>query len=251
MSETQSSAPPAPVAEMTADGTAGGAVLAGEAAARPKRRPADIGRGVEIIREHLKTLPQTPGVYRMLAGDGAVLYVGKARNLKRRVTNYTQVGKLPVRLQRMVAETETMEFVNTHTEVEALLLESNLIKKLMPRYNVLLRDDKTFPHIMITKDHDYPQLTKHRGARGRDADYFGPFASAGAVNRTITALQRAFLLRNCADTVFASRTPRALPAIPDQALHRALRRPCHPGGIPGAGRRGARLPVGQEPRHPD
>jgi excinuclease ABC subunit C len=173
---------------------------------RARRRPADLARGVEIIREHLKTLPQTPGVYRMLAGDGAVLYVGKARNLKRRVTNYTQVVKLPVRLQRMVSETETMEFVTTHTEVEALLLESNLIKRLAPRYNVLLRDDKTFPHIMITKDHDYPQLTKHRGARGRDADYFGPFASAGAVNRTITALQRAFLLRNCADTVFSSRT---------------------------------------------
>ena len=173
---------------------------------RARRRPADLARGVEVIREHLKTLPQTPGVYRMLAGDGAVLYVGKAKNLKRRVFNYTQVNRLPVRLQRMVSETETMEFVTTHTEVEALLLESNLIKRLMPRYNVLLRDDKTFPHIMITKDHDYPQLTKHRGARNRDADYFGPFASAGAVNRTITALQRAFLLRNCADTVFASRT---------------------------------------------
>ena len=173
---------------------------------RARRRPADLARGVEVIRDHLKTLPQTPGVYRMLAGDGAVLYVGKAKNLKRRVTNYTQVVKLPVRLQRMVSETETMEFVTTHTEVEALLLESNLIKRLMPRYNVLLRDDKTFPHIMITRDHDYPQLTKHRGARSRDADYFGPFASAGAVNRTITALQRAFLLRNCADTVFASRS---------------------------------------------
>ena len=175
-------------------------------APRPRRRPADLSRGVEVIRDHLKTLPQTPGVYRMLSGDGAVLYVGKAKNLKRRVFNYTQVNRLPVRLQRMVSETETMEFVTTHTEVEALLLESNLIKRLMPRYNVLLRDDKTFPHIMITKDHDYPQLTKHRGARSRDADYFGPFASAGAVNRTITALQRAFLLRNCADTVFAART---------------------------------------------
>ena len=177
-----------------------------EAGTKTRRRTADLGRGVEVIRDYLRTLPQTPGVYRMIAADATVLYVGKARNLKRRVTNYTQVNKLPVRLQRMVAETETMEFVTTHTEVEALLLESNLIKRLMPRYNVLLRDDKTFPHIMITKDHDYPQLTKHRGARGRDADYFGPFASAGAVNRTITALQRAFLLRNCADTVFASRT---------------------------------------------
>ncbi|NUB07785.1 excinuclease ABC subunit UvrC [Azospirillum sp. Vi22] len=187
---------------------ADGADAQGAAAAtpRPRRRPADLARGAEVIRDHLKTLPQTPGVYRMLAGDGAVLYVGKAKNLKRRVFNYTQVNRLPVRLQRMVSETETMEFVTTHTEVEALLLESNLIKRLMPRYNVLLRDDKTFPHIMITKDHDYPQLTKHRGARSRDADYFGPFASAGAVNRTITALQRAFLLRNCADTVFAART---------------------------------------------
>jgi excinuclease ABC subunit C len=169
-------------------------------------RGADLARGLETIRDYVKRLPQTPGVYRMLSADGAALYVGKARNLKRRVTNYTQVAKLPIRLQRMVAETVTMEFVTTHTEVEALLLESNLIKRLAPRYNVLLRDDKTFPHIMITKDHDYPQLTKHRGARGRAADYFGPFASAGAVNRTITALQRGFMLRNCSDSVFSSRT---------------------------------------------
>lgn len=179
--------------------------LDGRSAGRRQRGP-DLQRGVEIIRSHLKTLPQTAGVYRMLAGDGGVLYVGKAKNLRRRVNNYTQVTKLPVRLQRMVSETETMEFVSTHTEVEALLLESNLIKRLMPRYNVLLRDDKTFPHIMITRDHDYPQLSKHRGARGRDADFYGPFASTWAVNRTITALQRAFLLRNCADTVFATRT---------------------------------------------
>lgn len=173
----------------------------------PRRAPAaDLDRGVAVIQDHLRTLPSTPGVYRMLGDEGAVLYVGKAKNLKRRVTNYTQVNRLPVRLQRMVAETMTMEFVTTHTEVEALLLESNLIKKLAPRYNVLLRDDKTFPHIMITKGHAYPQLTKHRGARGQDADYFGPFASAGAVNRTITALQRAFLLRNCTDSMFASRT---------------------------------------------
>jgi excinuclease ABC subunit C len=174
--------------------------------AGPRGRGADLARGLETIRDYVKRLPQTPGVYRMLSADGAALYVGKARNLKRRVTNYTQVAKLPIRLQRMVAETVTMEFVTTHTEVEALLLESNLIKRLAPRYNVLLRDDKTFPHIMITKDHDYPQLTKHRGARGRAADYFGPFASAGAVNRTITALQRGFMLRNCSDSVFSSRT---------------------------------------------
>jgi len=179
---------------------------AGPAPARARRRPSDLARGVEVIRGHLKTLPVTPGVYRMIAADGAVLYVGKAKNLKRRVFNYTQVNRLPIRLQRMVAETETMEFVTTHTEVEALLLESNLIKRLMPRYNVLLRDDKSFPYIMITKGHDYPQLLKHRGSRAQDAWYFGPFASGAAVTRTITALQRAFMLRNCADTVFNART---------------------------------------------
>jgi excinuclease ABC subunit C len=187
--------------EENAPATADAALEAG-----PRGRGADLARGLETIRDYVKRLPQTPGVYRMLSADGSALYVGKARNLKRRVTNYTQVAKLPIRLQRMVAETVTMEFVTTHTEVEALLLESNLIKRLAPRYNVLLRDDKTFPHIMITKDHDYPQLTKHRGARGRAADYFGPFASAGAVNRTITALQRGFMLRNCSDSVFSSRT---------------------------------------------
>ncbi|WP_416211136.1 excinuclease ABC subunit UvrC [Nitrospirillum sp. BR 11828] len=171
-----------------------------------RRTVADLNRGVETIKAYLRTLPVTPGVYRMMNEGGDVLYVGKARNLKRRVANYTVPAKLPVRLQRMVSETVTMEFVTTHTEVEALLLESNLIKRLMPRYNVLLRDDKTFPHIMITRDHDYPALIKHRGARDRAGDYFGPFASAGAVNRTITALQRAFLLRNCTDSVFSTRT---------------------------------------------
>ncbi|ASG19873.1 excinuclease ABC subunit C [Nitrospirillum viridazoti] len=178
-----------------------------EAVPKVRRRTvADLNRGVETIKAYLRTLPVTPGVYRMMNEGGDVLYVGKARNLKRRVANYTVPAKLPVRLQRMVAETVTMEFVTTHTEVEALLLESNLIKRLMPRYNVLLRDDKTFPHIMITRDHDYPALIKHRGARDRAGDYFGPFASAGAVNRTITALQRAFLLRNCTDSVFSTRT---------------------------------------------
>jgi len=174
---------------------------------KPKRRrAADLQRGIEVIKEYLRVLPPSPGVYRMLGDDGSVLYVGKAKNLKRRVTNYTQPTRLPIRIQRMVSETETMEFVNTHTEVEALLLESNLIKRLMPRYNVLLRDDKTFPHIMITRGHPFPRLTKHRGARGDDADYFGPFASAGSVNRTITALQRAFLLRNCSDSVLSARS---------------------------------------------
>jgi len=187
-------APPGAPESTSADATAAG------------RRTADLGRGVETIRAYLRTLPDRPGVYRMMNAAGDVLYVGKAKSLKRRVANYTLPAKLPVRLQRMVAETVTMEFVTTHTEVEALLLESNLIKRLGPRYNVLLRDDKSFPHILITGDHDYPQLIKHRGARDRAGSYFGPFASSSAVNRTLTALQRAFQLRNCADTVFAGRT---------------------------------------------
>jgi len=173
---------------------------------RGKRPAASLARGITVIEAALKTLPGTPGVYRMLNADGDALYVGKARNLKKRVSNYAQAAKLSVRLKRMVAETASMEVVATHTEVEALLLESNLIKRLMPRYNVLLRDDKSFPFILVTADHDFPRITKHRGARNRKGDYFGPFASAGAVNQTITALQRAFLLRPCADTVFAVRT---------------------------------------------
>lgn len=171
-----------------------------------KRAVADLNRGVEIIKGYLRTLPDRPGVYRMLNDEGDALYVGKARSLKKRVTNYTMPVKLPIRLQRMIAETTQMEFVTTHTEVEALLLESNLIKKLMPRYNVLLRDDKTFPHILITGGQDYPQLTKHRGTRTEAGSYYGPFASAGAVNRVLTALQRAFQLRTCADTIFNSRS---------------------------------------------
>ena len=161
---------------------------------------------MEVIAAALKNLPGSPGVYRMLNRSGDALYVGKARNLKKRVAAYTQLGKLPERLVRMVTETAQLEVVTTHTEVEALLLEINLIKRLMPRYNVLLRDDKSFPYIMITGDHPAPQIAKHRGARARKGDYYGPFASAGAVHRTITALQRAFLLRSCADSVFASRT---------------------------------------------
>ena len=124
----------------------------------------------------------------MIGSKEEILYVGKAKALKRRVNSYTQTGKLPIRLQRMVAQTKRMEFVHTHTEVEALLLESNLIKKLKPRYNILLRDDKSFPYILITSDHDFPQITKHRGAKRRQGEYFGPFASAGNVNRTIAAL---------------------------------------------------------------
>ena len=148
-------------------------------------------RGVGVIAEALKNLPGSPGVYRMLNRSGDALYVGKARNLKKRVGAYTQIGKLPERLRRMVSETAQLEVVTTHTEVEALLLEINLIKRLMPRYNVLLRDDKSFPFIEIAGGHEFPQLNKHRGARDPKSEYFGPFASAGAVNRTLIALQRA------------------------------------------------------------
>ncbi len=161
--------------------------------------------GVKTIRGYVKKLPETPGVYRMISDEDEVLYVGKARALKRRVSSYTNMNKLPIRLQRMVAQTRKMEFVHTATEVEALLLESNLIKKLKPKYNILLRDDKSFPYILITTDHDFPQITKHRGAKKRKGEYFGPFASAGNVNRTIAVMQRAFLLRNCTDNVFANR----------------------------------------------
>ncbi len=196
--------------------------------------------GLDALRQALPTLPSSPGVYRMLNGDGDVLYVGKARNLKRRVTSYAQLNRLPIRLQRMVAQTAALEVVTTHTEAEALLLESNLIKRLAPRYNVLLRDDKSFPYILLTSQltrkilktgadpqkprrrrldttkptakntgptpADWVGVTKYRGARTAEGEYFGPFASAGAVNRTLNALERAFLLRSCSDAVFAGRT---------------------------------------------
>jgi excinuclease ABC subunit C len=165
-----------------------------------------IRRGVNIIREVIKSLPGTPGVYRMLNERGEALYVGKARALNKRVQSYTRIGQLPNRLRRMVSETHSMEIVTTHTEVEALLLEMNLIKQLMPRYNVLLRDDKSFPHILIARDHEFPQLVKHRGAQKRPGNYFGPFASAGSVNRTLTAMEKAFLLRSCSDSIFKART---------------------------------------------
>ncbi|MBK18734.1 MAG: excinuclease ABC subunit C [Rhodospirillaceae bacterium] len=165
-----------------------------------------LKRGAGIIAEVVKTLTGSPGVYRMLDEDGNPLYVGKAKNLKKRVVTYSRPDRLPVRLQRMIAATRSMEIVETHTEVEALLLESNLIKKLKPRYNVMLRDDKSFPYILLTSGTDWAQLIKHRGGRSRDGEYFGPFASAGAVNRTLAALQRAFPLRNCSDNIFAGRT---------------------------------------------
>jgi len=162
--------------------------------------------GVAAIEAALATMPASPGVYRMLDAKGDALYVGKARSLKRRVTAYTQLGRLPERLRRMVTETATLEIVTTHTEAEALLLEANVIKRLKPRFNIVLRDDKSYPWLMLTEDHPFPQIAKHRGAQLRKGSYWGPFASAWAVNQTVTAMQRVFLLRSCADTVFANRT---------------------------------------------
>ncbi len=169
-------------------------------------QPGPLATGVAVIARHLETMPASPGVYRMINAKGDPLYVGKAKNLKKRVVAYTHPERQTLRIQRMIAETATMEVITTHTEVEALLLESNLIKKLGPRYNILLKDDKTFPYILITGDHDWAQIVKHRGARNRVGEYFGPFASVGAVNHTLAALQRAFLLRSCTDSVFSSRT---------------------------------------------
>jgi excinuclease ABC subunit C len=168
--------------------------------------PRGIAAGTAVIREALRTMPSQPGVYRMLDRRGDGLYVGKARNLKSRVQNYAHPVGLSNRLRRMIAETAAIEVVVTHTEAEALLLECNMIKRLMPRYNVLLRDDKSFPFIHLSAGHDFPQLTKYRGARTQGGSYFGPFASAGAVNRTLVTLQKAFLLRSCSDSIFSART---------------------------------------------
>ncbi len=165
-----------------------------------------LADGMRIIGEFVRTLPRKSGVYRMIGGDGEVLYVGKARSLRSRVAAYTQPTRLDNRLVRMVSATRTMEFSITGSEAEALLLENNLIKRFRPRFNVLLRDDKSFPYIVIRKDTEWPQLAKHRGVRDPANEYFGPFASATAVNRTLYALQRAFPLRSCSDGVFATRT---------------------------------------------
>ncbi len=162
--------------------------------------------GVSIIQAHLRTLDAAPGVYRMINAGGDVLYVGKAKNLNRRVASYTNLNRQSTRLRRMISETASMEFVTTHTEAEALLLEANLIKRYKPRYNILLRDDKSFPRILLTGGHPYPQVLKHRGAENRPGEYFGPFASTGAVNETLTVLQRGFFLRTCSDSVFTNRT---------------------------------------------
>jgi len=166
----------------------------------------DLETGVAAIREVWKTLPARPGVYRMQDARGEVLYVGKARGLKSRVANYTQVARLPRRLQRMVAQTRSMTIVTTRTEAEALLLEAQLIKRFRPAYNVLLRDDKSFPFILLREDHDFPRIQKHRGARRAKGQYFGPFASAGSVTRTLNALQKLFLLRSCSDSYFENRS---------------------------------------------
>jgi|JI9StandDraft_2_1071091.scaffolds.fasta_scaffold12236_4 excinuclease ABC subunit C len=168
--------------------------------------PNRLATGASVIAAYLPRLPNSPGVYRMLGAAQDVLYVGKAASLRKRVQAYTKPFDQPARIARMIASTVSMEFVQTASEVEALLLEANLIKRLKPRYNVLLRDDKSFPYILVTGDHEAPQVVKHRGAKNRKGDYFGPFASAGAVSRTLNTLQRAFLLRSCSDSVFEART---------------------------------------------
>ncbi|WP_158969273.1 excinuclease ABC subunit UvrC [Chachezhania sediminis] len=162
--------------------------------------------GYACIQAYLKTLDGSPGVYRMLDAQARVLYVGKARNLKARVSNYSRPGNHSGRIDRMIRETASMMFLTTRTETEALLLEQNLIKQLKPKYNVLLRDDKSFPNILVPNDHPFPMIKKHRGAKKEKGTYFGPFASAGAVNRTLNQLQKAFLLRNCTDSTFDART---------------------------------------------
>jgi excinuclease ABC subunit C len=168
--------------------------------------PAAVGRGVEVIRAYLAQAPADPGVYRMIGADGEVLYVGKARSIRKRVASYARGEGHSNRIARMISLTASMVFVTTRTETEALLLEANYIKQMKPRFNVLLRDDKSFPYILLTADHVSPQLTKHRGARSRKGDYFGPFANVGAVNRTLAALQRAFLIRTCSDSYYQNRT---------------------------------------------
>ena len=162
--------------------------------------------GYKIIQKYVATLDSSPGVYRMLDDQARVLYVGKARNLKARVSNYARPSGHSGRIARMISETSSMMFLTTRTETEALLLEQNLIKQLKPRYNVLLRDDKSFPNILVTTEHRFPQIKKHRGAKSEKGAYYGPFASAGSVNRTLSQLQRVFMLRNCTDAMFESRT---------------------------------------------
>jgi excinuclease ABC subunit C len=179
---------------------------ADEAATIQLEEEGSLAAGRDAIIHAIKQAPSRPGVYRMIDGRGDVLYVGKAKNIKKRIATYARPTGLDTRIERMIASTRTLEFVVTRTETEALLLEANLIKRLRPRFNVTLRDDKSFPYILITSDHWAPQILKHRGARSRPGQYYGPFASVWAVNRTVNALQRAFLLRSCSDPFFESRT---------------------------------------------
>src|SRR5881227_3592007 len=172
----------------------------------PGEAAGPLAAGRAVLLRHAKLAPSSPGVYRMLDAAGEVLYVGKAKSIKKRITSYTRPTGHDTRIERVIAATATVEFVTTATETEALLLEANLIKRLRPRFNVLLRDDKSFPYIIITSDHWAPQILKHRGARSRQGNYYGPFASVWADNRTITALQRAFLLRSCSDGFFEGRS---------------------------------------------
>ncbi|MGF1606278.1 MAG: excinuclease ABC subunit UvrC [Rhodothalassiaceae bacterium] len=176
------------------------------ATADPRRDTPDLAQGIAAITAAVATAPNDPGVYRMLDSRGDVLYVGKAKAIKKRVTAYTQPNRQTNRLLRMIGLTRSMLFVTTHTEAEALLLEANLIKRFRPPFNILLRDDKSFPHILLREDHAWAQITKHRGAQRRKGHYYGPFASAGAVNRTLNTLQKVFLLRSCSDSVLESRT---------------------------------------------
>ena len=172
----------------------------------PQTASAAPLRGHQVVQSYLKSLDNSPGVYRMLDAQQRVLYVGKARSLIKRVSNYAKPSGHSGRIARMISDTASMMFLTTKTETEALLLEQNLIKQLKPKYNVLLRDDKSFPNILVTRDHEFPQIKKHRGAKREKGDYYGPFASAGAVNRTLNQLQRAFLLRDCSDASFQTRT---------------------------------------------
>jgi len=198
--------PEAPPVDLPHDAAPAAVDRADADAAAPVSGMAALDVGRTAIRNALETMPSGPGVYRMIDDKGEPLYVGKAKSLKKRVQSYANPAGLNTRILRMISETRSMEVVTTRTEVEALLLESNLIKRMRPRYNILLRDDKSFPYILLTRDHDWPQLAKHRGARSRKGEYFGPFASAGAVNRTLNTLQKAFPLRSCSDSVFDART---------------------------------------------
>jgi excinuclease ABC subunit C len=202
MSRTPAGTPPDPRGQERFNEERATYTVKGSAQADAK---PDLAAGIEAIRNVVRTLKPKPGVYRMLDARGDVLYVGKARALKNRVANYTQVTNLTNRLQRMVSQTRAMEIVTTNSEADALLLEAQFIKRFRPPYNVLLRDDKSFPFILLRAGHDYPRIMKHRGARRAEGNYYGPFASAGSVNTTINALQKLFLLRSCTDSFFSRR----------------------------------------------